>query len=161
MYLLVLLTGTDISDAMIRMGNELRGKGKRGKGREKRDLDKEGKDGWGARDEEELETGKRRKGWKRRKRRWKREIRKKEEKTYKSIPTWYSSTFPSSILSSYRQMALWEYSELRKRSKEIGMELELSVKEWIKWCFERWKANNETESTDLLYIPIKARALWR
>jgi hypothetical protein len=45
MYLLVLLTGTDISDAMIRMGNELRGKGKRGKGREKRDLDKEGEDG--------------------------------------------------------------------------------------------------------------------
>jgi hypothetical protein len=43
---------------------------------------------------------------KRRKRRRKREIRRKEEKTYKSIPTWYSSTFPSSILSRYRQMAL-------------------------------------------------------
>jgi hypothetical protein len=45
-------------------------------------------------------------GGKRRKRRGKREIRRKEEKTYKSIPTWYSSTFPSSILLSYRQMAL-------------------------------------------------------
>jgi hypothetical protein len=40
------------------------------------------------------------------------------------------------------------------------MEWKLGINECIKWCcFERWKANDEAESKDLLYIPIKARAL--
>jgi len=39
---------------------------------------------------------------KRRKRNWKRKARRKEEKTDRSIPTWYFSTFPSSILARYR-----------------------------------------------------------